>query len=102
MFAGCTSWPPSFVELYRSEGIWRDETIGEMLDGAASRHGARTALVAGDRRFTYRELGDLTERLANHLVRIGLHPGDRMVIQIPNVAEFVILYFALTKIGVLP
>jgi 2,3-dihydroxybenzoate-AMP ligase len=99
---GCTPWPSSFVERYRSAGVWRDETIGEMLDTAVARHGAKVALVAGDRRYTYREIGELAERLANRLVRLGLRAGDPIVVQLPNVPEFVFLYFALAKIGALP
>src|SRR5688572_1553051 len=99
---GCTSWPSSFVERYRSAGVWRDETIGEMLDGAVARYGPKVALVADGRRYTYRELGELTERLANQLARLGVRAGDRIVVQLPNLPEFVLLYFALAKIGALP
>jgi 2,3-dihydroxybenzoate-AMP ligase len=36
------------------------------------------------------------------LLELGLKPLDRVVVQLPNVAEFVILYFALQKIGAIP
>ncbi len=35
-------------------------------------------------------------------IAAGLKPLDRVVVQLPNVAEFVILYFALQKIGAIP
>jgi len=99
---GATAWPRSFAERYRAAGVWRDETIGEMLDAAAERYGDKVALSAGERHYTYHELRDLSERLADHLVILGVRPGERIVVQLPNVPEFVILYFALVKIGALP
>jgi 2,3-dihydroxybenzoate-AMP ligase len=102
MLEGCTPWPPDFAQRHHDAGLWRDETIGEMLDASAERHGDTVALIAGERRYRYRELRDLSERLADHLVALGMQPGDRIVVQLPNVAESVVLYFALAKIGALP
>ena len=59
-------------------------------------------LVDGERRFTYAELDRLTDNLALNLLELGFKPLDRVVPTLPNVAEFVILYFALQKIGCIP
>jgi 2,3-dihydroxybenzoate-AMP ligase len=42
------------------------------------------------------------DRLALHLVRLGLRPRDRVVIHLNNTPEFVYVYYACAKIGVLP
>src|SRR6267143_739004 len=44
----------------------------------------------------------LTDNLALNLLELGLKPLDRVVPTLPNCAEFVLLYFALQKIGAIP
>jgi 2,3-dihydroxybenzoate-AMP ligase len=60
------------------------------------------ALIDRDRTVTYRELDRLSTNLALNLVDAGMRPLDRIVVQLPNVAEFIILYVALQKIGCIP
>lgn len=102
MLEGCTPWPDEFAARYRAAGYWRDRTLAEMLDESVREHGARTAIVDGARRITYSELGRRTERLAVQLAEAGLAPLDRVVFQLPNTLEFVIAFFALHRIGVIP
>jgi len=47
-------------------------------------------------------LNDRVIRLALNLLDEGLKPLDRVVVQLPNVVEFVYIYFALQKIGCIP
>jgi 2,3-dihydroxybenzoate-AMP ligase len=102
MLQGCVPWPEDFARRYRSRGYWRDVTIGEQLDAAVARWGDREALVSGTERLTYRELGARIDRLAVRLAQSGLKPLDRVVLQLPNIPEFVCVSYALTKIGVIP
>ncbi len=62
----------------------------------------RVALVAGAERITYAQVAERAEQLALHLVRLGVKPLDRVVVQLPNVPEFVYLHLALQKVGALP
>jgi 2,3-dihydroxybenzoate-AMP ligase len=102
MRPGCVAWPDEFAERYRSEGHWRGETLGDLLRAWARAHGAREALVAGAQRWTYAELDARADRVAAGLLALGLAPGDRVVVQLPNHAEFVPLCFAMFRLGVLP
>ncbi len=102
MLTGCVPWPEAFARRYRSRGYWRDVTIGEQLDRAIARWADKEALVSGDVRLTYRELGARIDRLAVRLAAAGLKPLDRVVMQLPNVPEFIYVYYALAKIGVIP
>jgi 2,3-dihydroxybenzoate-AMP ligase len=102
MLTGCVPWPDEFARRYRELGYWRDLTIGEQLDQAIARWGDREALVSGAERVTYRELGARIDRLAVRLAQSGLKPLDRVVLQLPNTPEFVYVYYALAKIGVIP
>ena len=102
MLEGCTPWPAEFAERYRRHGYWRDQTLGDLVDIWANAYGDRVALISATQRVTYVELRRRIDRLALHLLRLGLRPTDRMVIQLGNVPEFVYLYYACARVGVLP
>ncbi|MFG2227268.1 (2,3-dihydroxybenzoyl)adenylate synthase [Streptomyces sp. NPDC048644] len=98
------SWPAAYAERYRAAGWWRGETFGQMLRERAAAHPDRTALVdpAAGSRWTYAELDERADRLAAGFVARGIAPGDRVVVQLPNTAEFFEVVFALFRIGALP
>jgi fatty-acyl-CoA synthase len=60
-----------------------------LLDDGIARAGQRLALVQGSRALTYPELGDRVARLAAGLAGLGLRPGDRVVLLMPNRVELV-------------
>lgn len=102
MIAGFTPWPEEAAAYYRAMGYWRGQSLGAMLRASAGEHPDRLALVCGARRWTYRELDDRCDRLAAGLARIGIAAEDRVVVQLPNVAEFFVACFALFRLGALP
>lgn len=100
---GFTPWPQEFADGYKAAGYWIDRTISEVLDESFDRFASRAALVTDDgREFTYERLGRLVNRLALHLASLGLSMYDRLILQIPNVAEVVITYLAALKAGLIP
>jgi 2,3-dihydroxybenzoate-AMP ligase len=99
---GWAPWPPELAELYRRLGYWRGETLGEVLRERAARYEGRTALVGDGRRVTYRELDQRADRLAAGLHLLGVQRGDRVVVQLPNIAEFFEVCFALFRLGAIP
>ncbi|MDV9169081.1 AMP-binding protein [Streptomyces sp. W16] len=102
MLDGCTPWPEETAERYRSAGLWRGETLSDLLRDGAARHGAKTALVHGERRLTYADLDRRVDRMATGFRRHGIAAGDRVVVQLPNVPEFVVVCFALFRAGAKP
>ncbi|MFK4106262.1 (2,3-dihydroxybenzoyl)adenylate synthase [Streptomyces sp. NPDC019531] len=103
--ADAPTWPAKFAERYRAAGYWRGETFGGVLRERAAAHPDRIALVdpAPERRiWTYRELDERADRLAAGFLARGIGRGDRVVVQLPNVGEFVEVVFALFRIGALP
>jgi 2,3-dihydroxybenzoate-AMP ligase len=102
MLTGCTPWPAEFSEKYRRLGYWQDITLWDVLTNSAKLFSDRVALADGERRFTYARLAELAEKLARRLAACGLRPQERVIFQIHNSAEFVIAFYALLRIGVIP
>jgi 2,3-dihydroxybenzoate-AMP ligase len=102
MLEGFVPFPPDFAARYRAKGYWRDVPLRDELKAATTRYAGRVAVIAGERSLTYGELDAAAERLALNLLEVGLQPAERVVVQLPNVLEFPILYLALQKIGCIP
>ena len=75
------------------------KTIDQILPGTAARIPDKTALIFGDRAFTYRELERLTNRAANGLKALGVKKGDRVTLFSQNSWEWVVSYIAIAKAG---
>lgn len=99
---GHTPWPGEFVDRYWAAGHWRGNTLDNLLRDWALQYGPRTALVHGDTRLTYANLNRRVDRMAAGIRLLGLRPGRRVVVQLPNVPEFVVTAFALMRAGVVP
>ncbi|HEY5856746.1 MAG TPA: class I adenylate-forming enzyme family protein, partial [Aldersonia sp.] len=56
-------------------------------------------VIDGDRTITYAELDDWSDRVAAGLVRHGVQAGDTVVLQLPNIAEFVACLYGVFKVG---
>jgi len=95
-------WPDDVAQRYRAAGYWRGETFGAMLRDRARQHPDRIALVDGARRWTYAELDARADAVAAGFIATGLNPGDRVVVQLPNCAEFYAVIFGLFRAGILP
>ncbi len=102
MLEGVVRFPPDFAARYRAKGYWEDRSLRETFDGVFSKYAERLAVIDRDRTITYGQINERATRLALNLLDEGLKPLDRIVVQLPNVAEFVYLYFALQKIGCIP
>ncbi|SFU22084.1 AMP-binding protein [Mesorhizobium sp. YR577] len=95
-------WPDAFARLYREAGYWRGETFpGFLRDRAAERPHA-IAVVDGARRWSYAELHRRAEAHAAGFLALGLVPGQRVVVQLGNIAEFFSVVFGLFRAGLVP
>ncbi len=102
MLHGTVDWPAATAARYRAAGWWDGSTLHSVLEGAAARWPDKAALVAGDIRLSYAELQAQAARLAARLQDLGLKPRDRVLMQLPNIIEFAVVYFALARIGAIP
>ena len=102
MLQGFVPFPADFAQRYRARGYWRDQSLAQEFGAVFQRFAERTALIDGERHYSYADVDRLSDNLALNLYALGLRPLDRVVPTLPNVAEFVILYFALQKLGCIP
>lgn len=95
-----TRWPDDFARRYREKGYWQDLPLTEIL----TRHADSDALaiIDGERRFTYRQFQQSVNNLAAALQAQGVQRGETALVQLGNVAEFYITFFALLQVGVAP
>ena len=74
-------------------------TVPQFLEQAAARYGDAPAILFHNCRLTYRDLKDATDRLATALASLGVRPGTRVAIQLPNIPQTVIAYYATLQLG---
>ena len=95
-------WPKDFAKRYREAGYWRGETFPAFLRQRAAERADAIAIVDGFRRWTYSDLHRSSEAHAAGFLRLGLQPGQRVVVQIGNIAEFFSVVFGLFRAGLVP
>ncbi len=97
-----TPFPPEFAARYRERGYWINQPLTRALDRQVARWPDAVAVVDGAQHLTYGQIADRAANLADRLRAAGLGPGDRAVVQLPNCAEFVIVFHALLRAGIAP
>jgi acyl-CoA synthetase (AMP-forming)/AMP-acid ligase II len=76
--------------------------LADIFESLVDVIGDREALICGDRRLTYAELEDRSNRLAHHLLSIGVKPGDHIGVQLYNCTEYVETMIACFKVRAVP
>ncbi|QRX83595.1 class I adenylate-forming enzyme family protein [Glaciimonas sp. PAMC28666] len=99
-----SAWPASRLETHFDGRvvrcfIERPKSLHAMLDNAVLRNPDGDAMVCGTERITWKDLLDISARLATGLERHGIGPGDRVAMLIGNRNEFVITLFAIARLG---
>jgi len=69
------------------------------VDAPAAQHPRKAAIVGEPWAVTYAELSGLTNRVGNALLDLGVTRGDRVLIVLPDSAEFIAAFFGAAKIG---
>lgn len=75
--------------------------LGTGLRLNAIRYPDKEALVFQDKRFTYKELNERVNRVANELVGRGLKKGDKVAALLHNCNEYLEIFIALAKVGII-
>ncbi|MBX9592074.1 MAG: long-chain fatty acid--CoA ligase [Hyphomonadaceae bacterium] len=78
---------------------FRPLPLGQLLDTAVATHGGRTCTNFLGRKLSYAEIGQLVDRTAAGLQKLGVKRGTKVGLLMPNCPTFIIYYFATLKAG---
>jgi long-chain acyl-CoA synthetase len=73
--------------------------LHQLLRSSAARFPSHTAMIFEGRRISYKKLQEDVNRFAYSLQEIGINPGDRVMLLLPNLPQLVIAYFSILEIG---
>src|SRR3989454_10801965 len=90
---------PSREEFPPGEFPEKFNIASHFLDRLAALHSERPAIVGEPNKVSYGELASLANRAGNGLRALGVSRGDRVLIALPDSAEFVAVFFGAAKIG---
>jgi len=89
---------------YYDEGVpktikYPDIPLQALLENAARDFPNATCTIFKGARISYKEMNEITDKLAAGLASLGVKKGDRVGIFMPNTPQFVMAYFAVLKAG---
>ena len=93
------AFDPQQARRFVARGWWRDDTLTGWLARHAGERPDAPALLQGEVVISWRALQARAERLAGALAMAGVAKGDVVSVQMPNLAEFVIAYLAICRLG---
>jgi len=80
------------------EGI-EERTIGHIVEDKAITHGDRIFLFFKDEQYSYNKLNEGSNRIANALKEIGVQKGDKVATILPNMPEYLYIWWGIVKLG---
>ncbi len=100
---------PERIRQLTEQGFWSGDTLHGLLATWVQKR-PDTLAVADQpnksalcdhpvQRLTFRQLHRASDVLATELLQLGVTAGDRLLIQLPNITELVVLYYACSKVG---
>ncbi len=92
-------WHKQYDEGVPNEVDVPDLRLHDFLEQSAKDYPDRPCSIFKGAVITYREMSELTDRLAAGLVARGVNKGDRVAIFMPNSPQFIIAFYAILKAG---
>ena len=90
------------LEKFYDENVWEHRTLGEFISDCANKYGDKIAVIDDGKKYSYKDLEADSIKYANGLLKAGFKPGDKIVLQLPNCYEFIVIAFAMFKVGIIP
>ncbi|SEH73893.1 mycobactin salicyl-AMP ligase [Mycolicibacterium rutilum] len=101
LLTGFVPFPADRAAEYRRR-YWTDDPLDSILRDAAAHWPDRTAIVDTEVSYTFAELDARAERIGAALTERGLAPGDRVLLQLPNICEFAVALFGVLRARLVP
>jgi mycobactin salicyl-AMP ligase len=102
--SGFVPFPAERAASYRAAGYWAGRTLDTILTDASLRFRDRIAVLDAlpGSGLSYAELDAQASRAAAGLRNLGIAPGDRVLLQLPNSCQFAVALFGLLRAGAIP
>ncbi|MDQ1237869.1 MAG: long-chain acyl-CoA synthetase, partial [Thermodesulfobacteriota bacterium] len=92
-------WLKSYAPGIPATVNFKDIALQEALTQTAGRFPNNSALVFQGKSIPYRQLDDMVSRFASALKSIGVNPGDRVALLLPNLVQTVVGMYAAFRLG---
>jgi cyclohexanecarboxylate-CoA ligase/acyl-CoA synthetase len=92
-------FPPAYVQRMLEQEAWNGDTVPGWLRRFAQDTPDKPAIIGPAITLSFRDAYSQAERLARAFTALGLRKGDVIAIQLPNLSEFMTVYFAATMMG---
>ncbi|EJU9788060.1 TPA: (2,3-dihydroxybenzoyl)adenylate synthase [Vibrio vulnificus] len=89
-------------EQYQAANLWRNSPLWQILHQGVEHHPDSIAVTDNHTSLSYLELASRVDRIAAGLREEGLVCGDSVVLQLANTLDFLVVFFALQRLGVVP
>jgi mycobactin salicyl-AMP ligase len=100
--SGFVPFPADRAAAYRAAGYWTGRPLDSVLRTAAESWPERTAVLDATGEHSYAELDALADRAAAQVAALGIAPGERVLLQLPNARRFPVALFGLLRAGAIP
>lgn len=74
-------------------------SLGRLLEETTKKYKKRQAILFEGREFSYRELDENANKVANGLQKLGIGKGDRVAMMLPNTPDFLYCFFGIQKLA---
>ena len=102
LLEGFVPFPADRAEEYRRAGYWAGRPLDSILSDAAATWPQRNAIIDSESTYSFSELDTAADRIAAGFANLGIAPGDRVLVQLPNSCQFALALFGLLRAGAVP
>jgi len=92
-------WYKSYAEGVPHTVDFEDIVLPEALARAAEKYPDTTGLIFVDTKISFRQFNDMVNRMANAFIDLGVRPGDRVAMLLPNIPQIAVATYAAWRIG---
>ena len=92
-------WLKHYDEGVRDHIDYPEIPLYKILEDSAEKYPDKTALIFIGKKISYRELNEISDRVAAFLFELGIGKGSRVIVDLPNAPHFVAAYYGILKTG---
>ncbi|MEM4280001.1 MAG: AMP-binding protein, partial [Archaeoglobaceae archaeon] len=92
-------WVKHYDKGVRDHIDYPEIPLYSLLEESAKKNPNKTALIFYGKKISYKELNELSDRVAGYLYSLGIRKGSKVVLDLPNTPHYVIAYYGVLKTG---